>query len=374
MPLTIPALVGAAPQSVWLPASVPYFFLIALSVTALLMALPGFLFGRAGGLARARLALMVAVTTGVTAPVARIATLHQPDPFPEVFAAPARTFWMAWGGWGIAGYVLLVTAFAWALHRPAFAALGREEWRLAWLFRLFSLGGAANGFARPLGLAAGGAALAILAGSGIALMEVRARPLWNTPLLPAQFAATGFLGAIGLMLVLGRVLGLGRAEEVAMNRALARALGVVAVLGLAWFALALSGLSPRHAAALASVAGVAVWQRIAVWGAVAVALPFGLALAAPRAAGWITGLVAIHAAWMVRWSVFIGGQAAPELRAGLHQALMPTGLPGLMGVIGTFGLWLFLALAYTTFIPWAEGRPPRRGRAQAARRKPELIR
>ena len=53
------------------------------------------------------------------------------------------------------------------------------------------------------------------------------------------------------MAVLGRVLGLGRAEEMAMNRALARALGGVAVLGVAWFALALSGLSPRHAAALA---------------------------------------------------------------------------------------------------------------------------
>ena len=47
---------------------VQYFFLIAISSTALLMALPGFVLGRASDLPKARLALMVAVTTGIVAP------------------------------------------------------------------------------------------------------------------------------------------------------------------------------------------------------------------------------------------------------------------------------------------------------------------
>lgn len=358
MQVQIHELVGATHEAAWLPWAVQYFFLIALSVTALLMALPGFLFGRDASLPQARLALMVAVTTGITAPIALLADLHQPGRFWEFFVYTHKTSWMAWGAWVVPSYVMLLVAFAWALHRPAFAAWGREEWRFAWLFRLLSLGGEVNGFARPLGLAAGVAALGILTYTGMEVMVVRARPLWNTPFLPLQFAATGFVGALGVMVVLGRVLGTGRAAEAAMNRALALALGLVGVLGAAWFALALSGLSPRHAEALASVAGFPVWQKIAAWGALAIALPFGLALAAPTRSGWITGLVAIHAAWMFRWTVFMGGQAVPKVGSGLYDALMPTGLPGLMGVIGTFGLWLFLILAYTTFIPWSEAEPP----------------
>ena len=37
---------------------------------------------------------------------------------------------------------------------------------------------------------------------------------------------------------------------------------------------------------------------------------------------------------------------------------MPTGLEGLMGVIGTLGLWFFLLILYTTFVPWAEASLP----------------
>ncbi len=363
MQVQIHELVGATHEAAWLPWAVQYFFLIALSVTALLMALPGFVLGRAAALPRARLALMTAVTTGITAPIALLADLHQPGRFWEFFFYTHPTSWMAWGAWIVPGYVGLLIAFAWAVHRPAFWAWGQGDWRYAPLFRLLALGGAGNGFARPLGALAGLAALGILTYTGMEVMVVRSRPLWNTPVLPLQFAATGFVGALGVMLVLGRSLGTGAAVEAAMNRALALALGLVGVLGAAWFALALTGLSPRHAEALASVAGFPVWQRIALWGAVAIVLPFGIALAAPDRSGWITGLLAIHAAWMFRWTVFMGGQAVPKVGSGLYDALMPTGLAGLMGVIGTFGLWLFLLIAYTTFVPWDQAGVPRSGTA-----------
>ncbi|RWR44534.1 tetrathionate reductase [Sinirhodobacter ferrireducens] len=363
MQVQIHELVGATHEAAWLPWAVQYFFLIALSVTALLMALPGFVLGREASLPRARLALMTAVTTGITAPIALLADLHQPGRFWEFFFYTHPTSWMAWGAWIVPGYVGLLIAFAWAVHRPALWAWGQGDWRYAPLFRLLALGGAGNGFARPLGALAGLAALGILTYTGMEVMVVRSRPLWNTPFLPLQFAATGFVGALGVMLVLGRSLGTGQAVEAAMNRTLALALGLVGVLGVAWFALALSGLSPHHAKALASVAGFPVWQRIALWGAVAIVLPFGIALAAPARSGWITGLLAIHAAWMFRWTVFMGGQAVPKVGSGLYDALMPTGLAGLMGVIGTFGLWLFLLIAYTTFVPWDQAGVPKSGTA-----------
>jgi tetrathionate reductase subunit C len=353
-------LVGAVHEAAWLPWAVQYFFLVALSTTALLLALPGLLFGDDTPGDWAKLALMTAVTTGITAPIALLADLHQPGRFWEFYAYSHLTSWMARGAWILPPYVFLLIGFTWAIYRPAFHAWGREDWRFAWLFRLLSLGGEANAIARPLGLVTGAFALGILLYSGMEVMIVRSRPFWNTPLLPLQFAATGFVGALGVMLVLGRVLGTGRVLEARMNRALALVLGLVAVLGLTWFALGWSGLSPRHAEALASVAGFPIWQRIALWGALAIAVPFGLAVAAPRRSGWLTGLIAIHAAWMFRWTVFMGGQAVPKVGSGLYDALVPTGFSGLVGVLGTFGLWLFLLIAYTTFIPWAEARTPDR--------------
>lgn len=349
-------LVGAVHEAAWLPWAVQYFFLIAVSTTALLISLPGFVLGRERALPIARLALMVAVTTGITAPIALLADLHQPFRFWEFFVYTNSTSWMAWGAWLVPSYVGLTLAFAWAVHRPAFHDMGQEAWRFAWLYRLLSLGGRGNGFAPLLGAAAGVVALGILTYTGMEVTIIRARPLWNTPFLPLQFAATGMVGAVGVMLVLERSL-CGDADLSArLNHLLALALGVVGILGAAWFALASSGMSPRHTEALASVAGFPVWQKIAIWGALAVALPFVIALAAPRRSGWITGIIAIHAAWMFRWTVFMGGQAVPKVGSGLYDALLPAGLDGLMGVIGTFGLWLFLLIVYTTFVPWTEAR------------------
>ncbi|WP_138468833.1 NrfD/PsrC family molybdoenzyme membrane anchor subunit [Poseidonocella sp. HB161398] len=360
-------LVGAVHEAAWLPWAVQYFFLIAVSATALLTALPGFLSARPGGIRAARLALMAAVTTGVAAPIALLADLHQPGRFWEFFVYTNPTSWMAWGAWIVPSYVALVLAFAWAVHRPGFHAAGARDWRFAPLYRLLALGGPGNGFAPWLGLAAGAAAAGVLAYTGMEVMVVRARPLWNTPLLPLQFAATGAVGALGLMLVLERVLCRDGGLEAQLNRRLALALAIVGALGTLWLAAGLSGLSPRHAEALASVAGFPVWQRIALWAAAAILLPFLLALAMPRRTGWITGLTAIHAAWMFRWSVFMGGQAVPKVGSGLYDALVPAGAAELAGVIGTFGLWLFLAIAYTSFIPWSDAARPAAPVRRAAR-------
>lgn len=360
MDVQVHELVGAVHEAAWLPWAVQYFFLIAISATALLMALPGFAFGREEALPRARLALMTAVTTGITAPIALLADLHQPARFWEFFVYTHTSSWMAWGAWIVPSYVVFTLGFAWALHRPAFFAMGQENWRFAWLFRWLSLGGPSNGFAPLLGGLAGIAALGILTYTGVEVMVVRARPLWNTPLLPLQFAATGFVGALGVMLVLERMLTRDGALEAALNRRLVFALCVVAGLGVIWLTVAKSGLSPAHSQALASVAGFTIWKEIAFWGAAAIAVPLLLGLIAPRHTGWATGLIAIHAAWMFRWTVFMGGQAVPKVGSGLYDALLPTGVAGLMGVIGTFGLWVFLLVVYTTFLPWTEAGLPER--------------
>ncbi|WP_319530239.1 NrfD/PsrC family molybdoenzyme membrane anchor subunit [uncultured Cohaesibacter sp.] len=356
--MQIQELVGAVHEAAWLPWAVQYFFLIGMSTTALFMTLPGFVFGKTSLLPMARLAMITAVTTGIAGPVALLADLHQPFRFWEFFVYTHATSWMAWGSWIVISYVTLMLLYTWAVHRPALYRWGKEDWRFAWLFRFLAFGSEANSFARPLGLAASLSAIGILTYTGAEVAVVHSRPLWNTPLLPLQFAATGAVGALGVMLVLGRLLATGSDTEAKMNRFLAICLAVVAVLGVLWFGVALSGLSPSHSEALASIAGFPVWQMIAVWASLAIAIPFVIALISPTHTGWVTGLIAIHAAWMFRWTVFMGGQAVPKVGSGLYDALMPTGIDGMMGVIGTFGLWIFLLIVYTTFVPWAEADVP----------------
>lgn len=331
---TIVEIVNVTRAHAWMPWAVQYFFLIGLSLGGFLLTLPAFLGKREDWLPLARVALVVAVSCGVAAPVALLADLHQPNRFWHFYAYPQTGSWMSWGAWFIPAYVGLLLLTGWAALRRANAL--------------------------PL-LAAATlvAAVAVAAYTGAEVAIVKARPLWNTPLLPVQFLATALVGAAGVVLVLNRLVNGGdRAVEARTNHVLAVFLGVTISLGAAWFLLGASGVSDTHARALASVDGFREWRMIALWAAVATALPFVIALRWPAGSGWITGLIAIHAAWMFRWTVFMGGQSVPKTGAGLYDYVLPLGPDGLLGIAGTFALWVVLILAVTSLLPWRDAGLP----------------
>ncbi len=349
-------IVNVTRDSAWLPWAVQYFFLVGLSLGGFLLTLPAFVARRAEWLPLGRIALMVAVTCGIAAPVALLADLHQPNRFWHFYAYPQTGSWMSWGAWFIPAYVGLLLAYAWAIHRPHFAG------RLSFL----SLGGTGNGFVPALGLLTLAAAAAVAAYTGAEVAIVKARPLWNTPLLPVQFMATAVVGALGLMLVLNRVCnGFDRELEGRANRLLALSLALVVVLGGVWFLLGFGGFSAVETRALAQVAGFDAWQITAVWAAAATLLPLLVAARWPVGSGWITGLVAIHAAWMFRWTVFMGGQTVPKTGAGLYEYTLPMGPEGLLGILGTLCLWIFLVIAFTSLVPWRAATLPASGAAAA---------
>ena len=99
----------------------------------------------------------------------------------------------------------------------------------------------------------------------------------------------------------------------------------------------------------------------AVWAVAATVVPFVIAIARPTDTGLLTGLIAVHSAWMFRWTVFIGGQSVPKTGAGFYEYALPAGPDGLMGIVGTAGLWLFLLILMTALLPVsatpAAGRP-----------------
>lgn len=345
--------VNVAREIAWLPWAVQYFFLIGLSYGAFLVSLPGLVFRRAGWEGISRLALLAALVCGLTAPVALLADLHQPARFWHFYAYFTPTSWMSWGAFFIPVYLTGLILYAWLAYRPLLARHADERGRLAWLARRVAYGGhdSRNALVAAALLAFVGAALVALY-TGVEVMLVRARPLWHTPLLPVQFFVTALAGGLGLTLLFNRALP-GGGEPGATRRmaaALAATQFVALVVGGVWLALGLSGLSPTHAQALAEVAPSANWQLSAVWAIFATIVTLLLAWKRP-ASGLLIGLLALHSAWMMRWTIFIGGQEVPKTGAGYYSYQLPLGPEGLMGIVGTAGLWIFLFVVLTTLLP-----------------------
>ena len=343
-------------ETAWLPWAVQYFFLIGLSAGCFLLSLPGMAYGRADWRKLSRLALLGALVCGTTAPVALLADLHQPGRFLNFYLHPQLDSWMAWGAFFIPLYLGGLFLYAWAALRPDFRAAADSGGLLAPVQGI--LGGAAvPGLVRAFALVALAGAFLVLLYTGVEVMVIEARPLWHTPVLPLQFAATALAGSLGLVLVFNRTMGDVDAQvEARLNRCLAATLVVVMALGGVWFALGLSGLSATHAAALAEVAPSPSWKLTALWGALATVVPLAVALRWPAGSGWITGLIALHSAWMFRWTVFIGGQDIPKTGAGFYEYTLPLGPEGLMGIVGTAGLWVFVLIVLVTLLPWSEAR------------------
>ena len=340
----------------WLPWAVSYFFLIGLSYGSFVLTLPYFVFGCAQHEKLGRLALLGALVCGLTAPIALLADLHGPGRFLNFYLHFQPHSWMSWGSFFIPVYVGGLLLYAWLVLRGDFAVQGQgRNSLLRRLYRLAGRGGAAPRMAISAAawLTLIGAVLVALY-TGMEVMVVRARPLWNTPFLPLQFAATAFAGAIGLSLLFNRVIGGHDTRlEIGLNRLLALALAAVLTLGGGWLFVSLSGISPAHSAAFNEVAGMPQWQLTAVWAVLATILPMVLAIWRPASSGLITGLIAVHSAWMMRWTILIGGQSIPKTGAGFYDYHLPLGNDGLLGIVGTLGLWIALLVLMLDYLPWA---------------------
>ncbi len=365
MDTNIVEIINVTREVAWLPWAVQYFFLIGLSVGGVLLSLPGYAFANDEWRKLGRVGLLVALTCGLAAPVALLSDLHQPGRFWHFYAVFRPTSWMWWGSLIIPFYVTGLLVYGWTCFREELQEHGRVDSRLATFYRLAALGGGRNDrLIRYAGLVvlAGAVLVALYTGAEVAV--VKARPLWHTPFLPVQFLTTALVGAAGLVLILNRFAADNdRAVEVRANRLLAGFLGAVMAVGGLWLALGLFGIDRTHAQALESVANSEAWRVTALWAVLATVVPFVVAIAKPAGTGLLTGLIAVHSAWMFRWTVFIGGQTVPKTGAGFYEYALPAGPDGLLGIIGTAGLWLFLLLVITAVLPTPARSAPRPVRA-----------
>ncbi|ASK20196.1 MULTISPECIES: NrfD/PsrC family molybdoenzyme membrane anchor subunit [unclassified Halomonas] len=369
----------------WYPWAVQYFFMIAVSYASLWLAAPALVFGKQSWLPTARLAMIACVSTTLVAPVALLADLHQPLRFWHFYAYANTHSWMSIGSVVLPLYLISVLGFAWLAWRPALQARQQATGLSGLIAKWLSMGSGVTpkALVALVGLAALVLSSGIMLYTGAELAIVKARPLWNTIWLPPMLVASGFIAAAGLILVLNRVSRICAPD--ATRQMLYVLLAFCALAGLIALSWLLDGLNAHVgsvAAALESVRFSPSWRNTALWGgltgvALFVSVVFLLTRSAQRqlalfAWAWLLGLVAIHMGWMFRWVVLMDVQHVARNSAGFHHYGIPAGSSGILGIVGTFGLWLAAILLIELFIPWRQAQQGSQlpGNDQAASRAP----
>ena len=345
-------ILGLGRPAAWLPWAVTYFFLIGVSTASFFLALPGFVWRHPAWRGMSRQALLAALVCGLAAPVALLADLHQPGRFLNFYLHPQAGSWMAWGAFFIPLYLAGLLLFAWLCLRPQLAQMAQQGGRWAGLYGRLAYGGheQPGAIRAAAGLAALGAGLVLLY-TGMEVMVVQARSLWHTPILPLLFVVTAFIGALGMIALFEAVGGRCPVNTVLIHRWLPRA--VQASLGLValWLVSGLSGLSTPAADALAAMQGSFGWWMTGLWWLGSSLLLLWLLRAGPDALA-LPALLALHAAWLVRWIVFIGGQGLPKLGATRPAYFLTLSPDSLLGIVGMAGLCVAIYILLTGFIPW----------------------
>lgn len=317
----------------WLPWAVQYFFLVGISASTAIVA-AGCAFGSTGSAARQLLpvAITVLLTTVIAAPVSLLADLHQPARFWHFYAHFTPWSWMSLGAYLLPVFVTLSLGFA-------------ATW---WLGRI--------GLMRLIGFLLALSAVSILVYTGAEVMVLRSRPLWSTVFLPINFALTGWLSAMGAMLLVARWLpgGLAAVPTLLVQRLSLIAVALLIVCASAWVAAGFFGQDTSYQAALRLFELFPVW-RLSLFSSLLVGL--GLLALLVRNHKSLTGYVysllvaalMLSAAWVFRWVIFMSVQGVPKYGAGLYIYNMPLGGDGLLGMVGVFGL----CIALIAIITWA---------------------
>lgn len=320
----------AQPQAItWLPWAVQYFFFIGIASCAVLLACAARWLRHRHSERFERVCLFIALTCGITAPLALTADLHQTARFWHFYAWPTPWSWMPWG----------------ALFLPLFTLL------LGLWFLLFHLRKGNTRLLRGLALAAALTAIGLLLYTGREVSVVRARPVWFNYWLPVAM----FFSAMSALLALLGLVMRDLARRLAQGQVVA--LVLLGAVMLAWsLGDTLSGEALRQQWQLGGDIRLYLLTLLLLWAAaLAVSLyasryqpPFFITLASAL-------LVAILC-WTLRWAVLMGGQIIPKYNALTNDYSLPMGTDGLLAIIGTFGLWLALMIILGECVTWLSRR------------------
>lgn len=329
-------------EAPWLPWAVQYFFLIGLAATAALLLSFALNTGSALAPWRWRLAFIMGISA-VTGPIALLADLHQPLRFWHFYTQLTPSSWMWIGALILPVFVTLSLVVSISLlvsllepkHKWLKWWCGLPLWPkgkllkvLAWLTALSALG--------------------ILLYTGMEVMVVRSRALWDTYWLPVNFLLTALLALFGLLLLLDILMPrAGSAQIQPLRRGLLITLAALSGAMVLW---AVSGMvlsTPSWTEAYRIFSNFDFWRDLLLLSLAGGALLWLLCLVrrnkARSAFDLLPALLALFCSWGFRWVVLMNVQSVPKYGAGLYH-LSPD-LVGSAGIIvaGTIGLWLAMA-------------------------------
>lgn len=324
------------PQHVsWLPWAVQYFFFVGIATCATLYACWQCWRGMRRDERPEMLAVFIAITAGITAPVALTADLHQTARVWHFYAYPTPWSWMPWG----AVFLPLFTGFlGWYFA----ALLVKQIWgkQLA-LTRWLALGSALM-------------ALGLLLYTGREASVMRARPVWFSD----WFAPVMLFSA---MQVVPALLRLGLHSQPQYQRPLAlwqiTSLLLFALCLLAWVSGdTLSGAAIRGHLHISADGKFSASLLVILWLAALAVTLFNIKKSFATPGLVIQAGLAIGLAWYLRWVFLIQGQTIPKYNAMYNPYDMPAGTDGIESIIGTFCLWIALMIIIQESVRWLNSR------------------
>ena len=326
----------AQPQEItWLPWAVQYFFFVGIASCAALLACIARWLTHRHSERFERVCLFIALTCGITAPLALTADLHQTARFWHFYAWPTPWSWMPWG----------------ALFLPLFTLL-LGLWFL--LVHLRPLSVRFTPLMRWLALATALTAVGLLLYTGREVSVVRARPLWFSygfPLAMFISAMSALLAFLSLVLRPHADL----ARRLAQGQVITLLLLAAVMTG--WYlGDTLSGAALRPQWQLSHAARVGMLAIMVLWAAALLIALLASRYTIPLTAAFVSALLVAGMCWTLRWTLLIGGQIMPKNNALINDYTLPLGTDGLLAIVGTFGLWFALMITLRAGVNWLSRR------------------
>lgn len=320
------------PQAIaWLPWAVSYFFFIGLSFSAVFA---GLIINRAEKNPRHEfIAIALALSCAIVAPVALIADLHQPARVINFYLNPTPWSWMAWGAFFLPLFIIAVAGYFLCLLRQVivrqnlpkvFGLLYRGKFNmLRWtsVFRLLSLL----------------SALSVLVYTAMEMFVVEARPLWHHYWLMPLI----LFSALPAALLLYRLF-----AEALDKHPVPAYFSHLIVFSLMIFAGIPAGLffsSKLTALQLHQLWGFSKLPMLTL-----VCLGVLILLSyLPRSLriNMLAAFIALGLSWLVRWILLIQVQSIGKYNALMNPFYLTWHVDGAIGLLSVFGLWIFIGTA-----------------------------
>ncbi|HHQ2321581.1 tetrathionate reductase subunit TtrC [Providencia rettgeri] len=315
----------------WLPWAVQYFFFIGIAACAVLYACYLHWRNKPENSRLEMIAVFIAITMGITAPLALTADLHQTARVWHFYAHPTIWSWMWWGSVLLPLFTTFIGLYFVAL---VVKLIWKKEFKATrWVALLAAL-----------------SAIGLLLYTGREASVLNARPIWYSWWIPVLM----FLSALQ---VLPALINLGARREPQYQNRLARFQVVTLLLFAVCFALWLSGDTTSGIAVRQQLdtASPGWWMLMGVCALWVITFAMSVSnLKANRSVAYITvlALISMAFAWTIRWIFLMEVQAVPKYNIIANPYHFPLGTDGLLAIVGTFGLWIVLTIIVREGVRW----------------------